>query len=94
MRRIALPLATALALVGLAVAPASADTGQQGCPPPFKPITVEVAYTLPHYAGLTHGQIDAIFASINKNGDAYICLEPLPLKDGSVNLIDNHSAIY
>jgi hypothetical protein len=94
MRRCAVPIAAALTLVGLTVAPATATTDQRGCPPPFRPITLADAYSLPHYADLSQEEVAAIFASIDQNGDTYLCLLPLPLKDGSVNLIDNHAATH
>jgi hypothetical protein len=75
---VGLALAAPLALMATPASAAPPPTGAGTCPAAFTAYTLPELRVLAVSLGLPESAADNVFASINKNGDAYICGLDLP----------------
>lgn len=87
MRSVAITLCAVTALA-LPVAPVNAD--QDGCPPPFDPLTEAEQYALAERNGVPADEVAATLTLLDRNADRTLCFLFLPAD--FPNVIDNRVA--
>jgi len=65
----------------------SADT----CPPRYTAMTLPALLAQAQRLGIPEEAARNLFATVNKNGDSWICQRKLPGEDTDINFVDNQA---
>lgn len=94
MRRLVIAgLLSAVLVVPVGV-PASAQPpsgSASTCPPRYDPMTLPALLSQAQRLGIPEERARALFASVNKNKDTWICQRKLPGDDTDINFVDNQA---
>ena len=91
-KKLAVLLAMAVMLASAGMASAQPPAGSAvTCPPRYQAMTLEALLAQAERLGVPEAQARNLFATVNKNQDAWICQTKLPGDATDFNFIDNQA---